>query len=425
MRAFDKQLSIIGKLKYSDVTLESVRANIYYNRLDGKELKADVFSHSREDYGVMIMSENFNNNAEFFASVGDLSVYFKGALRGFSFRDPSGHFGTAKLKEFSQISWLDSSTPTKAVFTFFITDSQLFRRRERRIKHAVKGLLYGYDLKNDKFTPEEKTLTIGKWHITGRTVPIFEDSEDGVILSKDQIQLRFAVEGVALDIDKEFEDAKTFLNGFLQVLKVVEHRNIVTTSAEVSAKNGENHVASGQVYFDNTALPKYADGNLDHASQETLESLKVHTEAYLALGPPMRQKVDKIIRRFIQSTDPNLFYEVKVVHLHSALELLIKQFNPTKSGSGFSQQLVKAANSAGIDVFGYFNEKREAIMRERRADKFLLTIVRNAYLHDGGLPDDLMDRGLAEAFTNGKKLASAMILKLLNSFAPIVDASAN
>jgi hypothetical protein len=416
MTSFDNHFSVIGTLRYSDVRLDAIRTTVHFNRIDGKGLRANLYSGGEEHCRTMIRSENFNQRTRFHAVVGQRTIDFHGKLKRWSFKDQIDDFGTVEIEEFKEVNYFNhvdhSARPTRVTIHYLVSDSQLFRQRDA-----------GYDTDSlDQIPTTERWdgpldepyhFCVHDWRVRASPVRLYLNLQEGV-LTKYHVGIQLERTDRHTHLDKDFESSKSIIKALIQVLRVLEHRKIVTTSADIALHSDAGCVSTGRVYFNDPAPPIHRDRKMKvEEREEIIGSIAGLTEAYLSLQDDTRARIDKIIRRFTQSCDPSIFYEVRIVHLHACLELLIKEYTSSPQHGSFSKKHILACEEAGVDLFDFYDGSREAFMRQTETDHFLISRVLRAYLHDGEIGKELKDHDQSTAYFRGLDLARTLITGLL------------
>lgn len=423
MNGFEIHQVVFGDLRAAKSTLEGIRCEVFLNRLNTTGLRAEVYDVSGSSAGRFL--KDFMSREVVFEAIGpDGKIRFNGTVASGQVASGSDLIGTISIEHYEE-TWIVNHDPiTQLSVVFYLTPSQIFRRRRLVTQHDFKGLLLGWrgglDSSDETWDDDSVTYQSSMGDLVFYPGLVFADEPGGGVVVRDQLKVSAALNGERLDVSHQFNLISERLGRFLDVMSFLEQRRCDWFRAEIDARGqgGKGFVTS--VY---KRLPNYEYSDSQH--------IRTHVMDYVSLIPkvvekieilegPLRTNIDKAIVQMLYGAGAKQSIENQLVYWHSCLDILLKTIlsrDPaSRKPEGFSRKLIVACESVGVqwnDLYPYLS--REEVFSSGKKD-FLITRYRNQIIHEGLYPESEEYGDLIAENARAKALVERLIMGLLGLY---------
>jgi hypothetical protein len=419
MKEFDKTQILNGILRTSEGELGEERCEVYLNRINTSELKAEIYALDAS-FGTKLMKKGpcevfFDSNNE------HTRTFFKGQIVKIQSDGNTDNVATIALTDFIEDYYINTNPITQCDFNFYLTDSQIFRPHVIRTTSDQKGYLVGYDTWSDQENPTWKSDEYRYVSEIGEFVfypgLVYANVDEKVVLVRNQLMVNIHVMGESIDVGKVQVEVTKVLEVFLHILSLIENRFIKWFYCYIDARGSSKKGLVRETY------KRIPSRNYTNDNQEfRLRSAGYHkivqtmVDGYLKLSNEKRIELDKAIRQMLIGTQPGQSIENQLIYWHSCLDILINLAGPSLSvrrGLGFSKSLVDTSEYLGADWGGLYSYiKKEDIFSDEKAD-FKITIFRNNMIHHGIYP---LNEECHEVYAENMRAATLferMVMKIM------------
>lgn len=425
MNEFSEIQAAVGVLKIGSDELQDMRCHVYYNPIDTSNLRASLFSNFRPVQALSLM-RFAQGTAYYEANFGTYLLKWEGTLHGVKVQNGNDEFATFDLQSFTEVISHSSAETTSANFSFYISDSQLFKRgRAWKGSHYKRGLLFGWlgEDEDGEWIDDDVKITDERWEVVIGRVLLFakHDSDVDSTIVKDHLGLSLEVTEPNINIDGIFEEATKVADSYVRMLSLLECREIGWTFCSANTYLGDTTVTKANQYHRLKNRSYRDDSYVLQATDAYRGVLREGARSYRGLDAETRKSIDLILDTYLLISDERIFLDTRLAHAQTALELIIKRYPEAQRQHGFSRKLVVAIEAVGVewtDQFGYIN--RDSIFSETDKANFIMVDIRNGILHDGEIPEHLVQQ-LYPELERSKLLLRRLISKLIGFDLPGID----
>ena len=423
MSAFDLHQVVVGDLRTSNDAIPNIRCEVFLNRIDTTNLRAEVYDIIGTNAGRFL--KNFIGQQVEFETIGeDGRIGFKGVVTGGQIASGSDRIGTISISEYDETWYVDRNPITSVSFAYYLAPVQIFKRRRLVCQHDTKGLLVGWrgGLNPDDNSWDEESVVYptGIADIVFYPGLVFADEPNGDVTVREQLKAQVKLTGNPVDILTARRSVDESIASVLDVISFLEQRRCNWLKVETDAR-GEGGKGFLSTSYRQIATNEYSESqHIDRHFRDYQRIVPTIVEKWKLLEKSVRSDLDKAVAQMIYGAGKNQSIENQLVYWHSCLDILIRAVSGLKGRSrkseGFSRSLICTCEDLEIpwnDLYPYL--RREQVFSEEKMD-FLITIYRNRIIHEGAYPEADQYPEVILENSRAKALVERLVMGLLGLY---------